>query len=184
MFNLFRKTTAAHGPKKDAHTKRKNKCCALCVCECNTVKEKSKPKPKPKNANRAGGISDSRAERPTLLSVPALPFRAFPVRHLQLTVASSWVFSWGFPWVPRFFGAGKAGSKKKKESQLQPLLPFLLALRQFKTAKVLNVRLAPFYFQVFPLRGAFSLRQNVKLWPKFACKMASQVGVAGAEVVG
>lgn len=85
---------------------------------------------------------------------------------------------------PKVFRGWESGQQKKKESQLQPLLPFLLALRQFKTAKVLNVRLAPFYFQVFPLRGAFSLRQNVKLRPKFACKMASQVGVAGAEGAG
>jgi len=48
-----------------------------------------------------------------------------------------------------------AKGRGKKESQLQPLPPFLLALRQFKTAKVLNVRLLLFIFKSFLSWGFF-----------------------------
>lgn len=65
---------------KATHKTRKNKFWAL-GSGCSTVKEKPKPepkpKPKPKNANRAGGISDSRAERPTPVAVRFFP-QSFP----------------------------------------------------------------------------------------------------------
>jgi len=121
---------------------------------CNTVREK--PQPKPKNANRARGISDSRAERPTPLSVPVpqLCPQSFPSVTFAIDSRIELSFQLRFSVGPGFSFLVAKG-RGKKESQLQPLPPFLLALRQFKTAKVLNVRLLLFIFKSFLSWGFF-----------------------------